>query len=65
MVSIYHHAPSCEIADGQARCHQKQMLAAPDRQISLTDPSSARSGVVAYNVPTAVDTTNDLNVATR
>jgi len=41
------------------------MLAAPDRQISLTDPSSARSGVVAYNVPTAVDTTNDLNVATR
>jgi len=47
-----------------------EMLAAPDQQISLTDPDSrsmARkaqgSGVVGYNVQAAVDTTNHLIVA--
>jgi hypothetical protein len=42
---------------------EKQMLASPDRQISLTDPDSRSmatsgrgSGVVGYNVQTAVDT---------
>src|SRR6202049_4077205 len=49
---------------------EKQMLASPDRQISLTDPDSRSmatsgrgSGVVGYNVQTAVDTTNHLIVA--
>ncbi len=47
-----------------------QMLASPDRQISLTDPdarsmsSSGRgTGVVGYNVQTAVDTEHHLIVA--
>src|SRR5215471_5663690 len=42
---------------------EKQVLAAPDQQISLTDPDSRSmatsgrgSGVVGYNVQTAVDT---------
>ena len=46
------------------------MLASPDKKISLTDPDSrsmatkARgSGVVGYNVQTAVDTTHHLIVA--
>src|SRR6476659_596739 len=47
-----------------------QMLAAPDQQISLTDPDSRSmatsgrvSGVVGYNVQAAVDTTHHLIVA--
>ena len=46
------------------------MLAAPDKQISLTDPDSRSmatsgrgSGVVGYNVQTAVDTEHHLIVA--
>jgi hypothetical protein len=46
---------------------EKQLLATPDRQISLTDPDSCSmatsgrgSGVVGYNVQTAVDTENHL-----
>jgi len=49
---------------------EAEMLAAPDQQISLTDPDArsmatkARgSGVVGYNVQTAVDTTHHLIVA--
>jgi hypothetical protein len=41
------------------------LLASPDKQISLTDPdcrsmatSGRGSGMVAYNVQSAVDTTN-------
>jgi hypothetical protein len=48
---------------------EKEMLASPDRQISLTDPDSRSmatsgrgSGVVGYNVQTAVDTENHLIV---
>jgi transposase len=49
---------------------ETQVLASPDQQISLTDPdcrsmatSGRGSGMVAYNVQTAVDTTNHLIVA--
>jgi len=49
---------------------EKEMLASPDQQISFTDPDSRSmatsgrgSGMVAYNVQTAVDTTNHLIVA--
>src|SRR5450432_2879063 len=49
---------------------EKQMLAAPDQQISFTDPDSRSmstsgrgSGMVGYNVQAAVDTTNHLIVA--
>src|SRR5215472_2698258 len=49
---------------------EKQVLAAPDQQISLTDPDSRSmatsgrgSGVVGDNVQTAVDTKNHLIVA--
>lgn len=49
---------------------EKQVLAAPDQQVSLTDPdcrsmatSGRGSGMVAYNVQAAVDTTNHLIVA--
>jgi DDE family transposase/transposase-like protein DUF772 len=49
---------------------EKQVLASPDKQISLTDPDSRSmatsgrgSGVVGYNVQTAVDTENHLIVA--
>ena len=48
---------------GKPIVYEKRMLAAPDQQISLTDPDSrsmARSGrgsgVVGYNVQVAVDT---------
>ena len=48
---------------------EKQVLATPDQQISLTDPDSRSmatsgrgSGVVGYNVQTAVDTENHLIV---
>jgi transposase len=48
---------------------ERQMLAAPDQQISLTDPDSRSmatsgrgSGVVGYNVQVAVDTENHLIV---
>jgi transposase len=48
---------------------EKQMLAAPDQQISLTDPdarsmatSGRGSGIVGYNVQVAVDTENHLIV---
>jgi transposase len=49
---------------------EKQVLASPDQQISLTDPDSRSmatsgrgSGVVGYNVQTAVDTEHHLIVA--
>ena len=49
---------------------EKQVLASPDSQVSLTDPdcrsmatSGRGSGMVAYNVQSAVDTTNHLIVA--
>ena len=49
---------------------EKAVLASPDKQISLTDPdcrsmatSGRGSGMVAYNVQSAVDTTNHLIVA--
>ena len=49
---------------------EKVMLAAPDQQISFTDPDSRSmatsgrgSGMVGYNVQAAVDTTNHLIVA--
>ena len=49
---------------------ERQMLAAPDQQLSLTDPDSRSmatsgrgSGVVGYNVQTAVDTEHHLIVA--
>jgi len=49
---------------------EKQVLASPDKQISLTDPDSRSmatsgrgSGTVGYNVQTAVDTGNHLIVA--
>ena len=47
-----------------------QMMASPDKQVSLTDPdarvmatSRKNSGVVGYNVQSAVDTTHHLIVA--
>jgi transposase len=50
--------------------YEKQMLAAPDQQLSLTDPDSRSmatsgrgSGVVGYNVQVAVDTEHHLIVA--
>src|SRR5471032_2029411 len=49
---------------------EKALLASPDKQISLTDPdcrsmatSGRGSGMVAYNVQSAVDTTNHQIVA--
>jgi len=49
--------------------YEKQMLASPDQQISLTDPDSRSmatsgrgSGVVGYNVQVAVETDNHLIV---
>jgi transposase len=49
---------------------EKQVLASPDQQISFTDPDSRSmatsgrgSGIVGYNVQTAVDTENHLIIA--
>jgi transposase len=49
---------------------EKQMLQTPDQQVSLTDPdarsmatSGRGTGIVGYNVQTAVDTKNHLIVA--
>jgi transposase len=54
---------------GKLAAYEKQMLASPDSQISLTDPDSRSmatsgrgSGVVGYNVQVAVDTVNHLIV---
>src|SRR6516164_11017120 len=50
--------------------YEKEMLASPDQQVSLTDPdcrsmatSGRGSGVVGYNVQVAVDTENHLIIA--
>jgi hypothetical protein len=55
---------------GKLDLYEKQMLAALDRQISLTNPDSRSmatsgrgSGVVGYNVQVAVDTEHYLIVA--
>jgi transposase len=55
---------------GKLAVYEKQMLASPDQQISLTDPDSRSmatsgrgSGVVGYNVQVAVDTDHHLIVA--
>jgi transposase len=54
---------------GKLEVYEKQMLASPDQQISLTDPDSRSmatsgrgSGVVGYNVQVAVDTEHHLIV---
>ena len=54
---------------GKLSVYEKQMLASPDQQISLTDPDSRSmatsgrgSGVVGYNVQVAVDTEHHLIV---
>src|ERR1700751_3700460 len=55
---------------GKLAVYEKQMLASPDQQISLTDPDSRSmatsgrgSGGVGYNVQVAVDTEHHLIVA--
>jgi transposase len=55
---------------GKLAVYEKQMLASPDQQISLTDPDSRSmatsgrgSGVVGYNVQVAVETEHHLIVA--
>src|SRR5258705_13628042 len=55
---------------GKLAVYEKQMLASPDQQISLTDPDSRSmatsgrgSGVVGYNVQVAVNTEHHLIVA--
>jgi transposase len=55
---------------GKLAAYEKQMLASPDQQISLTDPDSRSmatsgrgSGVVGYNVQVAVETEHHLIVA--
>src|SRR3954447_10910806 len=52
---------------GKLAVYEKQMLASPDQQISLTDPDSRSmatsgrgSGIVGYNVQVAVDTDHHL-----
>jgi hypothetical protein len=54
---------------GKLEAIEKQVLASPDKQLSLTDPDSRSmatsgrgSGVVCYNVQTAVDTEHHLIV---
>ena len=64
---------ACEARRGDEEARrpcEKQMLASPDQQISLTDPDSRSmatsgrgSGMVGYNVQTAVDTEHHLIVA--
>ena len=58
-----------EGVDRQLEAYEKQMLASPDQQISLTDPDSRSmatsgrgSGIVGYNVQVAVETENHLIV---
>jgi len=53
---------------GRLKKFEVRMLEAPDRQLSLTDPDaramkSRGSGIVGYNVQTAVDTAHHLIVA--
>jgi hypothetical protein len=55
---------------GELAVYEKQMLASPDQQISLTDPDSRSMatsgrgfGVVGYNVQVAVDSERHLIVA--
>jgi transposase len=55
---------------GKLAAYEKQMLASPDHQISMTDPDSRSmatsglgSGVVGYNVQVAVDTEHHLIIA--
>ena len=55
---------------GKLAAYEKQMLASPDQQISLTDPDSRSmatsgrgSGIVGYNVQVAVDTDHHLIIA--
>jgi hypothetical protein len=55
---------------GRLKGLEEQMLAAPDQQISLTDPDSRSmatsgrgSGVVCYNVQVAVDTEHQTQAA--
>src|SRR6187431_1689465 len=55
---------------GKLAVYERQMLASPDQQISLTDPDSRSmatsgrgSGLVGYNVQVAVDTEHHLIVA--
>jgi transposase len=55
---------------GKLAVYEKQMLASPDQQISLSDPDSRSmatsgrgSGVVGYNVQVAVDTDHHLIIA--
>jgi len=55
---------------GKLSVYEKQMLASPDQQISLTDPDSRSmatsgrgSGLVGYNVQVAVDTEHHLIVS--
>jgi transposase len=55
---------------GKLEAIERQVLASPDKQISLTDPdcrsmatSGRGSGVVGYNVQTAVDTEHHLIIA--
>lgn len=52
------------------KAHERRMLTSPDEQISLTDPDSRSmatsgrgSGVVGYNVQTAVETKHHLIIA--
>ena len=54
---------------GKLEAYEKQMLASPDQQVSLTDPDSRSvatsgrgSGVVGYNVQVTVDTEHHLIV---
>jgi transposase len=64
-------AEKSEILKGEIarlRKHEAAMLAAPDQQLSLTDPdcrsmNTRGTGVVGYNVQVAVDTTHHLIVA--
>ncbi|MEY9523997.1 hypothetical protein ABIF70_005138 [Bradyrhizobium japonicum] len=55
---------------GKLAAYERQLLASPDQQVSLTDPDSSSmatgdsgSGVVGYNVQGAVDTDHHLIIA--